>query len=203
MRNGFTLLEVLIGITIFAIVAASVYTSLALGIKVFKQEEARDELMQEAMVTIGEVQRCVRCAFINPENENIKFLGTKDSLDLFSVNQEGDVENVSFYLEASDGDPGVKALFRVTRPYLQSENEEIPGNVELIHEGIEKFELSYFDAKDQKWYEEWPEELTLPSQIKLDIGFKAANEKQSGIELAKYMNIPLAKIINFSGPESE
>ncbi|MCP4650742.1 MAG: prepilin-type N-terminal cleavage/methylation domain-containing protein [PVC group bacterium] len=201
MNKGFTLLEMLIGITIFAMVAAAVYTSLALGIKVVKHEENQDKLMQEAVLTLQEMSRSLRCAFINSEDtETIRFTGIVDRLDFFSINKEGDLENVVFYVEAGTGeDPWL--LYRSRKKYLDIEDEDA-GRVELIHSRVGEFKLSYFDAAEETWYEEWPEEFILPNQVKLEIDF-IPKDKDQNIELVKYMQIPMANVLEFPVEESD
>ena len=98
MKKGFTLLELLIGMSVFAIVAASVYTSLYMGVKVWKQEETLDQSLQEAGLTLKVMERALRCAFLNPENEKISVLGLRERIDFFSTSPEGDIEKVAFYL---------------------------------------------------------------------------------------------------------
>lgn len=195
MKQGFTLLELIIGMTIFAIIAASVYTSLNLGIKLWKQEEGRDNTLQEAIAALEEMAERLRSAFINPENENIKFIGTNQKLDFFSVNKEGLLENLVFYLEPQGNNEWY--LYQAKKSYL-SLNDENPPELEIISSKVLKLYFSYYHQKDKKWYEDWPEESVLPAQVKFVVSFRQSNKEEDALELVKFVNIPLACEINIS-----
>ncbi|MFH1062728.1 MAG: prepilin-type N-terminal cleavage/methylation domain-containing protein [Candidatus Omnitrophota bacterium] len=159
MKKGFTLLELLIGITIFAIISGAVYTSLYLGIKVWKNEERNNSSVQEIMLCFGLLEKSLHSTFLNPDNENIKFKGSLERLEFFAVNQSGQLEAVSFYLEPA-GTSG-KDLFRllVLRQKPGQEKEQTESIPEVVNNRISAFKLSYFDQGKNQWFEDWPEEL--------------------------------------------
>ena len=194
MKQGFSLLELLIGIAIFSIIAASVYTSLFLGIKVSKQEENRDEIMQAAGLTLKEISKRLRCSFISAQNEQIKFIGTGEQLDFFSINGDGDLENLIFYLEPGSEEKSF-LLYQSRKKYTQLDEETL-AQVELINKNVRALKFSYFNGSEKKWYEDWPEELVLPQQVKLEISFCKTKDEEKYIHLEKYVNIPVANEID-------
>ncbi len=193
MKKGFTLLELLIGIAVFAVIAASVYTSLYLGIKVWKQEDNNDQVMAAAVLTLDIIAQELRCAFINPKNETIKFIGAAEQVDFFSVNKEGDVENVVFYLDPGL-DSGLSCLMQSKRNCRSNDTEE-PDTAKVVNSAVRSFKLSYFDSKNKKWFENWPEELVLPQEVKIEVSFFDKVNKENKLDLAKYVYIPAASII--------
>ena len=199
MKKGFTLLELLIGMSVFAIVAASVYSSLYLGVKVWKQEENLDQTMQEAVLSLKVMERALRCAFLNPENEKIKFEGSGERIDFFSTSPEGDIEKVAFYLHGNEND-NFFSLFRTTKKYMRLDDEEVPQE-EVINTKIHEMKLKYFSKDNNIWYESWPEELTLPHAISIKISFAQAFNKSGSYDLVKYVNIPMATIMDLAHNE--
>jgi len=199
VKKGFTLVELLVGVTIFAIVAACVYTSLYLGIKVFKSEENQDLKLQEAILTLDQMAQRIRSSFINPENEEIRFMGTEDRLDFFSVSTNGDLERMVFYLEPAQED-GLFFLYQSRCKYTELGDETLT-KVELIHSKVRGLKFSYFNKKDKIWHADWPDELRLPELVKLEVGFNRQNKKEDTVNLAKYVYPMCSQQIDFSQDE--
>lgn len=199
MKKGFTLLELLIGMSVFAIVAASVYSSLYMGVKVWKQEENLDQTMQEAVLSLKVMERALRCAFLNPENEKIAFEGLGERIDFFSTSPEGDIEKVAFYLRSNEGD-NFFSLFRTTKKYMRLDDEKAPRE-EVINTKIRELKFKYFSKDENIWYESWPEESTLPHAVSIEVSFAQAGNKSGSFDLVKYINIPMANFMDLSRNE--
>ncbi len=199
MKKGFTLLELLIGMSVFAIVAASVYSSLYMGVKVWKQEESLDQTMQEAALSLKVMERALRCAFLNPENEQIVFVGLGERIDFFSTSPEGDIEKVAFFLHSNEGD-NFFSLLRSRKKYMRLDDEE-DAQEEVINTKIRELRLKYFSRDENIWYENWPETSILPDQVSIEISFAPANNKSGSYDLVKYVNIPMANFMDLSRNE--
>ena len=199
MKRGFTLLELLIGMAVFAIVAASVYSSLYLGIKVWKQEENLDQTIQEAVLSFKVMERAFRCAFLNLQNDNINFVGTLDRVDFFSTNPEGDVEKVAFYLKSNEQSESF-SLVRTKTLYMRLDDETALQE-EVINTKIIDLKLKYFSKDEKVWYENWQEEKILPHAVSIELKFAPVDGKNSAFELVKYVNIPMANVMERSSDE--
>ena len=185
--------------TIFAIISGAVYTSLYLGIKVWKNEEKNNSSLQEIILTFELIETDLFSAFINPDNENIKFKGSSERLEFFRVNNAEQLESVSFYLDSEAENNASELLVLRKKYYLDDQQSEaIP---EVVNNQIESFKLSYFNNKDNKWNEEWAEELSVPDQVKVEIDFKITGSVDNVLHLEKYISIPVANEINL--PEAE
>lgn len=194
MKKGFTLLELLIGMSVFAIVAASVYSSLYMGVKVWKQEETRDQTLQEAGLTLKIMEKALRCAFLNPQNEKILFEGLADRVDFFSTSPKGGIEKVAFYLRSNE-DNGAFSLMRLKVKYMDLDEQEAYTE-EVINTKIQKLKIKYFNKDENMWYESWPEELILPQQVCIEVGFVPNSGAGSSLDLVKYINIPMANNVD-------
>ncbi|RKY37333.1 MAG: hypothetical protein DRP78_01390 [Candidatus Omnitrophota bacterium] len=199
-NSGFTLLELLIGISIFAVIIVSVYTSLFLGIKVWKCEETRDNSLQEALSSFEQVSVKLQSAFISSDNERIKFVAGPESIDFFSVNTDGDLENVVFYTEINDGSPGLSLLQSITK-YTELDDEEEPKIVATVNTKINSFRYSYFNRTDGQWYQDWPDQKKLPHQVKLAADFIDSSANDGLLRLVKYVYIPTGHTLQYSAIE--
>lgn len=199
MKKGFTLLELLIGITIFAIISGAIYVSLYLGIKVYKHEAKSNSSIQAVMLTFRLLEKSLYSAFMNPANEDIKFKGSAERVDFFAVNKNGQLESVSFYLEPA-GTQGLFSLLSARKTNIQKEDPAEPV-VEVINNRISAFKLSYYDIEKKQWLEDWSEELSVPGQVKAEIDFVDSENAQAMLHLEKYISIPIANEIEFSFAE--
>jgi prepilin-type N-terminal cleavage/methylation domain-containing protein len=199
MKKGFTLIELLIGITIFAIISGAVYTSLYLGIKVWKHEENSSANIQEMTLTFDLLGKSLRSVFMNPDNENIKFKGSTDKLEFYTVNSAGRLEDISFYLQPSG--IGSKDLFSllVLRKKITDKPDQNETAGEIVNNRISGFKLSYFDKAKNQWFDEWPEELAAPNQVKAELDFSSPSQAGGGtLHLEKYISIPIANDLRFA-----
>ena len=194
-KNGFTLLEVLIGMTIFAIIAASVYTSLYLGIKVFKNEETQETLLQETVISLHELAGIFRCAFISSGNENITFMGSGTRVEFFAINREGDLEKTSIYLQES---PDLEKSLIISKEKVVKKEESEDIQVGVINSRINEFKLSYYDDKTSEWVDDWMESLVLPRQIRIQVAVGKLDNSSEGTELEKYVYLPVSDVVNFA-----
>ncbi|MBU1086053.1 MAG: prepilin-type N-terminal cleavage/methylation domain-containing protein [Candidatus Omnitrophica bacterium] len=197
MKKGFTLLELLIGITIFAIISGAVYTSLYLGVKVWKHEEKNNSSLQEIILTFELIETNLFSTFINPENENIKFKGSADRLEFFRVNNAEQLESVCFYLDSAAEKDSAELLV-LRKRYSLPDQQQPEVSPEIVNNQIKNFKLSYFNNKENKWNEDWPEELLLPSQVKVEIDFKLNDSADSALHFEKYISIPAANKIELA-----
>lgn len=199
MKKGFTLLELLIGMSVFAIVAASVYTSLYMGVNVWKQEENADQTLQEAGLTLKIMERALRCAFLNPENEKINFQGLGERIDFFSTNPQGDIEKVAFYLHSNEADNSF-SLLRSKVKYTRL-GEETALREEVVNTKIRELKIKYFSKDENMWYESWPEESILPHQVLIEVSFAQAFGSNGSFDLVKYVNILMANSLDLTNNE--
>ena len=116
--SAFTLLELLIGMTIFAVIAASVYASMYLGVKLYRYDEKNHDAMLEAEAVIDEMSAELSCAFMNEDNKRLKFKGSEESVDFFSVGRKGDIRRVVYYLEPQESPGKEERLVKLIQKYL-------------------------------------------------------------------------------------
>ncbi len=196
MKKGFTLLELLIGITIFAIVSGAIYTSLYLGIKVYKHEEKRTSNTQEFMLSFRVLEDSLYNTFMNPDNENITFKASSERIDFFAVNEKAQLENIVFYLEQKD-EKNLFSLLKSKKNYMHKKEQAEP-KIEVINNRISVFKLSYFDVGKKQWVRDWKDELSVPAQVRVEIDFVDSDNEKSSFHLEKYISIPIANEMQFS-----
>ncbi len=199
--RGFTLLELLIGITIFSIIAASVYGSMYLGVKLYRNDEKTHSSLLEAEAVLDEMSGRLSSAFISKENKRLKFKGAEQSIDFFSVDSKGDVQRVVYYLEAPDPGTGLCRLMRLTQKF-SALNSDKPPESDVLSSRVRGLKISYFNAQKNSWQSQWTKDSVLPQLIKVELELGSGIKNTKSVKLVKYVNIMLTQEIDLSKNDS-
>ena len=118
---GFTLLEVLLGLTIFGMIAACVYSTFAGGIRLSRSAERQGKVYREARwaldVISKDLENMIPYDFSNSYKDRQAFEGSEDKITFFLPGKDG-LRVVSYFL-ASD-DPGAIYKIIIGRTYSKN-----------------------------------------------------------------------------------
>lgn len=160
---GITLIELLVGVSILAIIAGAAGACLLGGLRTREVIDARADVLQVGRVVEELLERDFRNAIpLHPERE---FVGLDRELDSVAADTvdfatrhfepqtpgERDACEVSYFVDREPGGSGL-ALYRRTDPTP----DEFPlegGFRELICHGVRGFQVEYYDGFE--WYETW------------------------------------------------
>lgn len=188
LRNyGFTLIEILISITVLSIVIAAIYSTFFLSHKAVMG-------MDETVLKIQEVRRAIdilKCeldsVYYETNDENT-FLKIKDrdfygkqassiSFTTFSTLRPG-LSKISYFVENKEG--RLNLFKRIESPYVNEDNIE---DVDII-EDIDSFSIEVM--YNGKWIKLWDTEISknTPQEIKISISFRAKDRIISLFDIA-------------------
>jgi general secretion pathway protein J len=163
MKNGFTLIEVVISASLMAMILVSAYLCLQSATATQKLVEPRVEILQNARVAMATIAADLRAAC--PLSKDIDFLGMQrmlgdveaDNLDFGTHNytprrpNEGDFCQVSYFL-SKDPETGQYNLFRRRNPRIALDPLN-GGSRDEIASGLVGLKFEYYDGFD--WYDTW------------------------------------------------
>ncbi len=161
--RGFTLIEMMISVTLMAVVLASGYMCLSAGVDSKNLIEARTEGVQSARVALALMAADLRMAV--PMAGDTEFIGMRrtitgvdaDNIDFSTRNytphgsREPDYCEISYYLEP-DEESGSFILRRRRDPTPDPE-PLIGGSREEIARGVKGLRIEYYDGFD--WWDDW------------------------------------------------
>ena len=179
--KGFTLLEIMLAVAVFAVVAVAVHSSFSTTM--FSLEQAR---------SILDVSQRGRALVWNLSAELANSLAYDESL--FSGVSGGKYDSITFYTTAAYPMAGDKDIFLVS--YQASDNnivKTVNENVFTAAEGIDSFKFSYFDGEN--WVEEWDSQGAgkLPEAVSIMAGVE-------DMRFSRTLSLPLGGRI-LRGPE--
>ncbi len=176
-RAGHTLLELLLAVAISGLVLTAVYSSLSLGLKVFRR--AKGEVSVEAQTILDKLSQHLRSAYLFPDTKSdLIFLGSPQSLRFTATAPlrpsagSGDEESlmmVRYYLVPS-GKQGLSALMLSARPRTRAPEEESAPPAQTLSDAIANLKIDYFDGEN--WSDFWNSSQQLPRSVRLSLMMK-------------------------------
>ncbi len=208
---GFTLIEVLIGMSLLSIMMLLIFSSLRISVRNWDAGEERILEVSETASVQNFFQRYLTA---------VKPLQDDFSEDETKLSFQGDTSSLSFVasLPASAGRQGLQVfslklkkyedgdelVVNIVPFYPLADGEEWQNEEVTLAEKISVFKLSYFgvseedESEDSLWHEEWLEQHNLPSLVRVEIEF------ENGIlwpELIVGLRLASAKSLDRSGLE--
>ena len=167
-EKGFTLLEVLLAMTILSLIAVIIGVSLKLGIRAWERGESDADDSQKLRYIVERLSQQIRSAYpyqmLIDGEKAIAFKGKSDSVFFVTSSvksSEGGLKWISYFVEegslmAREGMlPDKQVMEKITK-----EGKDL----DIDASGL-KFE--YFSSKDKDWKESWDSKTELPGAMKI------------------------------------
>ena len=216
-RVGFTLVELLVAVTIFSIIAAALYSGLNAGIRVWRRSENNIKLHQTMRLALdgmaGELRNSVNFnetadsqdegesetepeeEFEIVEKQDLVFSGAKTEISFVSLITRFLDDEQIFRKELAKLTYSVNSKSELMRKIaFQSEGfKAVDSPDEMIVEGVSelRFEYSYkpYEEEDEAvWKEDWRGQENVPMGVKIYLLVKPENDAPA--EFLKTVFIP-------------
>jgi general secretion pathway protein J len=181
-QRGFTLIEVILALTIFALMGMVLYGAFSLSHSAVEKSQRSFENNQKVRAVDELVGSYIRSAYpyrSSPQDATLLFEGEPTELTFvssFSLAMGGrGMAKVRLFWEGDEKRAGVLRLEEETpvRVLSEEESEGHQGirNSLVVREGVKEFRITYLDpqSEEEKWEERWDarERSTLPRAIRL------------------------------------
>ena len=181
-NTGFTLLEVMLAMTLLSIMVVLLFSSLKIGAESWNKGESKIAEVNEKAVVYQFFKRhllSIRPLWndFSDDERSFSFQGEQDRFQFVSVFPVSAARKglQLFVVEPDQSEKGViKVILTPFYPTLEGQQWE-PEEVVLL-ENVEEFELSYFGKDDSDseaaWVDSWQEKESLPALLKIKIVLK-------------------------------
>ena len=179
-QGGFTLLELLVAMTVLALLMSILFGGLRFGARVWETGDARAQELSELGVVHGFLRRLLAQAYPAslsdpPAPKRLAFIGTSDGATFVGL-APAHLATGGFYLfalELADGDDG-RGLVLTWQPFRAGENDLVLDDAtrrKVLLEPIESASFAYLgwgstDGAPQ-WQDHWEDDARLPALIRL------------------------------------
>lgn len=211
-RAGFTLIEILVAVTMLVIVIGAIYGAFRAGNQSSVMIEEQSDLHQTARVLLWRISNelCSLYAPTSPdaitlEGDNSQEKGGPAHFDRLTfttlshkpcgaVDQRGDVCTVTYAAEASDdGTPlglFVKEDYAPDLHATDTQADSLPETV--VSTLVVGMDCSYLDPSTEEWVDQWTDQTTLPEAVRVQLTLKSPRKDSKPITVAMTTNLPLS-----------
>ena len=180
-NTGFTLLEVMLAMTLLSIMVVLLFSSLKVGAESWNKGESKIAEVNEKAVVYQFFKRhlpSIRPLWddFSEDERSYSFKGELDTFQFVSVFPVSAArKGLQLFQVVSDKDKSGKGVIKVivTPFYPTIEEQQWEPEEVVLLENVEKFEVSYFGKEDSDseavWLESWQEKESLPALLKIKI----------------------------------
>jgi general secretion pathway protein J len=189
-RAGFTLLELLVALTLLGLLMAAMFSGLQLGARAWEHGEERlDQSARLQVVQDFLRDRLVQAYPLEADDETgrsrLIFEGTSDSLRFVTLMPEHLARGFAEFILAVDDHFDAKRLIVRWRPFEPSgamlELADTEPQIKVLLEQIEDLEISYLGAPSRDvpadWYKQWLEATAMPELVRLHVSFPPGDQR--------------------------
>ncbi len=226
--RGFTLLELIVAVTVLAFVTMLLYSAFS-GMKRTRDGLTRvQDRYREGRIALSRIVRDLQSAYVSqhlPINQQITtlktaFIGSQatpaDRLDFNTFSNirrdrdshVSDQLEVSYYAESSLETPGTNDLVRRSSQYLDVK-PEAGGRIDVIATDIDLFELSFLDPTTSQWLDTWDttqatgQQNRMPLQVRVTLVLNggrrsAAGRLRGALRFETTVTIPIQQPLSFA-----
>jgi general secretion pathway protein J len=181
-EHGFTLVELLVAITLFAVLATTLFGALRFGTRAAEQGTARLEWTEEVAVAANFLRSQIAGAEPLQKDEDgqksVAFEGQLGSVEFVALPPAhlaggGGWQTLHVGLEDEGGRGRLVLTWRLVRPDAAAPNA--PSRTVLL-DGVTSVAFGYFGAtaagEDPQWHNRWQDAISLPLLMRLRVEFE-------------------------------
>jgi general secretion pathway protein J len=184
---GFTLLELLIAITLLGLLLAALFGGLRLGARAWERSEERLEESARLQVVQNFLRERLAQAYpLTAEDQTgrlrLAFEGTGDTLRFVTLMPAYLGIGFAELLLAVDDRTGIENLVVQWRRFeLTPQSDDEEPQIKVLLEDIEALEIAYYGALARGepilWHEQWLDIMALPQLIRLRVIFAVGDRR--------------------------
>lgn len=191
LKNGFTLIEVMLALALMAFVTALIWGSFAQTVKVKQRIESAQERTHTIRLALMRMTREIEMAFLSGSEaigvqERRTFFSGSANADVDELrfswlghqrlrgdSAEGDTALITYYGAPDTDDPRVRNLMRrETRRLEAKDPATMIGEAYVLCPDITRLKFSFYDFRSKEWRDEWDTVKAdgfqyLPTQVKI------------------------------------
>ena len=205
-QRAFTLLEIMVALALFGLVASAIYSSwfaVMRGAQVGLSSAAKVQRSRIAMQTLEEALTSARS--FDADNRYYTFIGENggeatlsfvsrlpDSFPRSGKFGDFNVRRVTFALEPGP-DAGKQLVLR-QNPILMDLDKDEKSHPVVIAKEVKSFELEFWDGKADDWLDEWTQTNRLPLMVKVTLRYKGDDFSSGASDHIKVVAIPAVAV---------
>ncbi|MBW1802740.1 MAG: type II secretion system protein [Deltaproteobacteria bacterium] len=220
-KQGFTLLEILIAIFIFASVLSTIFISYTGTYSIIDQTESRASIHRMARIALERMQEDLESVYFISGKEKSKseddplhstpFVGKNSEIDgraadtlsflstahvVFDEEEKNPgIAGISYYVQESDNGDGL-ILYRSDTPEFSEAPEEGAGGL-ILCDGLFSTDFTYYDG-DGKPHDSWDStgdefKNKFPVMVVIELSFIDSSDPESPVKFISGISLPMGR----------
>jgi general secretion pathway protein J len=185
-RIGFTLIEVILAITIFSLITVILYGAFYLSRRAFEKGTLSAEAAQKQRMIGSFLAGYVRSAYpyrSSAQDQSVFFMGEHNRVSFVSSVSRGlGGRGMAKVTVQWDGQKEGALTLLEEMPVRFSDQEEVAGlrNSMVLHPAVDGFQIDYLSADGEQWVELWDgaEQKALPRAVRFRMRAAGGRERQ-------------------------
>lgn len=169
-RRGFSLVEVIVALSVLAIIGMLSFTTIATTLKARDYLEEDDAQNQSARVALSRIKRDLQLAWLTPNVQAVNTFktlfvaqdGNPDRLWFATLShqrlhrdaRECDETEITLWTEDDPNQRGALVLLRREAPRIDQDPEQGGSPMPLAY-GVKTFDITYLDPTTNEWKVDW------------------------------------------------
>ncbi len=221
MKRGFTLLEVILAVTVLALIGTMIYggfSQTALNKARIEKDVDESRVVHMALARMTrELQMAFVSTHVNPSLDlrpsNTAFIGKDNGRDdridftsfshrrLYRNAPESDQNEISYFVTEHPDDPDVKVLARREQNRIDDDPRR-GGKSQILVENIEEFNVEYYDPLLTEWVQTWDTVNTLgqpnrlPTQVRIRLAIQDPRRSSKSRVFGTRVSLPMTYALN-------
>jgi general secretion pathway protein J len=194
--RGFTLLELLVAMTLLGLLAGLLFGGLSFGVRVWEMGDAELQKMAELQIAQGLIRRLISRARISDlaeieDDDAAIFEGTADAVRFVgpapAQSLPGGLYRLSLRADDVSGKSRLVMSWQLLEPDARkagadgNKDENKDENVVVLVENIAAVSFGYFGAAqeggDSQWRDRWEDSPGLPQLVRIDVTFPDGDKR--------------------------
>mgnify|MGYP000874462257 FL=1 len=214
-RRGMTLLEILVGVGILALISSLVYGAFDGLARSREGMERATERHHQGRTALARMSRELSSAFISlhrplnlaMQSTSTLFVGRRDRIDFTSFSHrrirfgthESDQNELSYFL-STDPETGALDLVRRESPYIDADPRR-GGVVQVLAHDVVDLRFEYLDPLTSQWVDTWDSTQAtgqldrLPQQVRVELWLRRRD--QDPLQMITKVALPMQAPLTF------
>jgi prepilin-type N-terminal cleavage/methylation domain-containing protein len=204
-RGGFTLLEIMLAVTILAVIITAVYNTWSAALTAWKRGTQITDTFQRQRIVLDTLSELTTSAVFygaKPElyavtgthsdtaGDSVSFVTASDVLLPPGEGIAAGMRRVTLSLE-NDKDGNV-FLGLVNAPALEDPDADTQNLIHVLSADVTGFTVRYLDPQNATWVDHWEEKTRTPSALEFTVTFRAGSAGTAPVTVTRQVDIPAA-----------
>ena len=213
-RRGFTLVEVLLAVTILSLVITAVYSTWSAALMAWRRGGDASEVFQRqriVMDTLTELAQSVVYFGASPSlyavagasrpnwGDTVSFFTASDVLLPPSEAIDAGMRRVTISMEQDDYGRKYLAIVNAPAVSLDETNITVALQAHVLSMDVSGFYVRYLDPRDNAWYDKWEENNIIPLAMEFTVVFGEQGDRLPPVVVTRAVDLPVAPFIAQTG----